>query len=411
MNAPDVQIYAYFDLSATGGSFLTLDNTGAKGKLNNAAAILAGDIATNIRGFANRVTIRRGSDSQLFSRTPAGTWSVQLNNEDRRFDPIYASSPYAGNIVPGKRVQIVAGGVVIADGSVEDWNYDYEPGGRSVAIMECADALTQLAAAEFDAWTTTASQTAGPRLTAALNRSEVNYTPNRDFDTGVSVLQGDSVTWGSNVLNYLQLVAASDLGWLYASRDGVLTFRDRHARLNATPAVAFADDGTGIRYQSIELAYGSEKLYNRVGIDREGGTKQTVDDTTSQNTYRVRSFTQTGLLLDSDAQALDMANYLLNIYSEPELRVSSLRVELAALNSTEQAAILALDITSLVQVTFTPNGVGSAVERTCIVEGITHDIVPGFHAVTLSLGDTDRRSTFVLDDTVFGTLTTNVLGF
>lgn len=411
MVAPATQVIAYFDLTAQGGDYLTLDSTADKGKLDNAAAILAGDVATEITDDVTRINIRRGRESQLFADMPAGRWQVQLNNEARDYDPIYASSPYVGNIVPGKRVQVIAAGVTICDGSVEDWNYDYEPGGRSVAIMDCADALAQLAAAEFDAWTTTAGQTAGPRITAVLNRSEVGYTLNRSIGTGVSTLQADNVSWGSNVLAYLNLVTASDLGWLYASRNGVLTFRDRHANLNATPALCFRDDGADLPYTSITISYGAEKLFNRVGIDREGGTVQTANDTTSQATYRVRSLTQTGLLLDSDAQSLAMANYLLGSYSEPELRISSLTVQLAVLTEPEQRQVLELDLTSLVCVTFTPNGTGDPIERNCIVEGISHDITPGSHVVTLSLGDVDRRSTMRLDDTVFGRLDYNVLAF
>ena len=411
MVAPTTKVYAFFDLSATGGSWLTLDSTANKGKLNNAAAKLAGDVATDVSDYVTSVTISRGRDSQLFADMPAGRWRVVLKNMDRRFDPIYASSPYVGNIVPGKRVQVVSGSVVIADGNVEDWNYDYEPGGASVAYMLCGDALSQLASAQFDGWFGTLGDTAGPRISDALDRTEVAFTLNRDIDTGVSTLQADTVDWGTNVLQYLNLVTNSDLGWLYASAGGSLTFRDRHFNLNATSAVAFDDVGTNLPYTGITVSYGSEKLYNRVGIERVGGVSQTVDDTTSQGTYRVRSLTQTGLLLEDDTQSADMATYLLGVYADPELRISSLTVQLAALTAPQQQQVLALDLISLVSVTFTPNSIGSAITRTCIVEGISHTISPSSHLVTLALGDTDRRATLRLNDAVFGKLNTNVLTF
>lgn len=411
MVAPSAQVFAYFTLTASGGDFLTLNSTAGKGKLDNAAAILAGDIATDITDDVVRVNIRRGRDSQLFADMPAGRWQVQLNNEERTYDPLYSASPYVGNILPGKRIRIDACGVTIADGSIEDWNYEYQAGGKSTAYADCADALAQLAAAEFGGWTATASETAGTRITTALDRSEVGYGLARDIGTGISTLQADVVNWGTNVLGYLNLVTQSDLGWLYASRTGVLTFRDRHTNLAADPALCFADDGTDIPYTALQVAYGSEKLYNRVGIERAGGTEQTANDTTSQAKYRVRSLTQSGLLLEDDTQALNMATFLAGAYSEPELRISSLTTELAILTEQEQRAVLSLDITSLVCVTFTPNDVGTAIERNCIVEGITHDITPGSHVVTLSLGDVDRRSTMRLDDTVFGRLDFNVLAF
>lgn len=411
MATPSTTVTAFFDLSATGGDFLTLNSTANKGKLDNAAAILAGDIGTDITADTMRVSVRRGRDSQLFTDIPAGRASVQLQNRTRTYDPNYASSPYAGNVRPGKRVSIASAGVSIFDGVIGDWNLEYDVGGQSLAFAECVDALGQLGRTEFDAWTATASQTAGPRITAALDRSEVAFTSNRSIDTGVSVLQGDSVSWGSNVLNYLQLVTRSDLGRFYASRTGVVTFRDRLDPLNVGIAVTFTDDGTGVPFQGIAMSYGSELLYNRVGIDREGGTLQTVSNAASQALYGASSLSETGLLLNSDTQSLDMANYLLGIYDEPELRVAELVVELAPLTSAQQVSVLSLDIASVISVTWTPNGVAPSLSRDCIVEGIAHDITPDSHTVTLSLGDADRRSFLQLDDAVFGRLDSNVLAF
>ena len=97
--------------------------------------------------------------------------------------------------------------------------------------------------------------------------------------------------------------------------------------------------------------------------------------------------------------------------THPELRISSLTVQLAALTAPQQQQVLALDLISLVSVTFTPNSIGSAITRTCIVEGISHTISPSSHLVTLALGDTDRRATLRLNDAVFGKLNTNVLTF
>ena len=410
MATPATTVTTFFDLSATGGDFFTLDDA-TKGELDNVTYLLAGDIATDITADAMRVSVRRGRDSQLFGDIPAGRASVQLQNRTRTYDPTYASSPYAGNVRPGKRVSIASAGVSIFDGVVNDWNLDYEVGGMSLAFAECVDALGQLGRMEFNAWTATASQTAGPRITDVLDRPEVAFTANRSIDTGVSVLQGDNVSWSSSVLNYLQLVTRSDLGRFYASRTGVVTFRDRLDPLNVGASVTFADDGTGVPFQGIAVEYGSELLYNRVGIDRENGTLQTVSDAASQALYGASSLSERGLLLDSDAQSLAMANYLLGIYAEPELRVAELVVELSLLTGTQQAEVLGIDIASVISVTWTPNGVAPAMSRSCIVEGIAHDITPDSHTVTLSLGDADRRSFLQLDDPVFGRLDSNVLAF
>jgi hypothetical protein len=436
MPAPTTTVTAFLELSATGGDFFILDDP-TKGELDNATFTLAGVVGlpTDITDRVNRVSITRGASSPLFSaRTPpAARWSVQLNNEDRQFDPSFPFG-FGSNVVPGRRIKVQSNGITIVDGQVEDWNYEYQPSGRSVAVIDASDSLASLAAIELDAFTATASQLPGARINAVLNRSEVAFTHNRNIDTGISTLQGDTVADGTNVLAYLQTVARSDYGTLFAGRDGRVTFKDRHSNAGLT-ALLFDDTGVGIGFQSIELQYGSELLFNRVVIERVGGTAQTKDDTTSQAAYRIRTLSQSGLLLSSDQLAEDLADFLVSTLAEPRIRVTSLTVELAALSQAQQDQVLALDLTSPVDVTFTPNGVGeptflvaendddlvteggvdlaadtadlpAPITRNCVVEGISHSISAGgtTHVVTLSLGDALFTSLFVLDDAEFGVL-------
>lgn len=442
MSAPTTTVTAYLELSATGGLFFTLDDA-VKGELDNATYTLAGlvGVPTDITNRVNRVSITRGANSPLFSaRTPpAARWTVQLNNEDRLFDPTFGFG-YGANVVPGRRIKVQSNGITIVDGQVEDWNFEYSPTGRSITVIDASDALAALAAMELDGFTAT-SQAPGARINAVLNRTEVAFTSNRNIDTGVDTLQADVVASNTNVLAYVQLVAKSDYGTLFAGRDGRITFKDRHSNAGLT-AIGFADDGTGIPFQSISISYGSELLYNRVSITRAGGTEQVKDNATSQDAYRVRSLSQTGLLLNTDGQAEDLAEFLVSVLAEPQLRVTSLTVELGALTQAQQDQILALDITSPVNVTFTPNRVGeptlleteagdglvtedgtdleseasdlpAPISRSCIVEGISHSITAGgtSHVVTLSLGDALFTSLFILDDAEFGVLDDDVLAF
>ena len=441
MSAPSTTVTAFFELSATGGSFFTLDDP-VRGELDGATYTLAGvvGVPVDITDDVRNVSITRGSTSTLFSaRTPpAGRWAVVLNNHDRRFDPTFIGSDFYGNIVPLRRVTIASNGLTQADGNIEDWNFSYQPDGQSLATMDGSDALATLAAMELAAFTATASELPGARIDAVLDRSEIAFTSNRDIDTGVSTLQGDSVNANTNALQYLQTVAVSDWGTVFAARDGRITFRDRHSNAGKTP-ILFDDAGAGIKFQAIELNYGTELLYNRVIIERTGGSAQTAQDATSQTSYRVRTLSQSGLLMSSDALALDLATYLVNVYKQPQLRVASLTVELAGLTASQQNSVLSLDLTSLVDVSWTPNQLGaptylvdessnqlvteggdklvsgervaSPIARSCVVEGIQHQIGPDSHTVTLHLGDASFTSSFILDDAEFGVLDDDVLAF
>jgi hypothetical protein len=410
MPAPDITVIIYFDFPFAPTAF-TLDDP-LRGVLDNATYKLYASTPTDVTSYATSAVVRRGSDSQLIPTVNVGSATVQLNNETRLFDPTYAAGPYYGNIIPGRRVTIASGGVTIFDGRIEDWDYTYDVNGRSVAVIECVDGLGVLGRQDMDAFVAVAGQTVGPRLTAVLDRAEVQWSAARSLDTGISTLQGDSVTFGTNVLNYLQSVVASEIaGWLYVDRTGILTFRSRHARLNSTAAVAFGGSA-GIATNAIQTSYGSELLFNRVSVGIAGGGTATVLAIDSQYSYGIRAYSAPSTLLADTTQATNAAGYLAGIYAQPEFRVASIAVELAALTSAQQSQVLALDISSVVSVEFTPNGLGTAITRDCIVSGISHDrLVTGSHLVTLSLGDADRRSVMQLDDSIFGVLDFNVLAF
>ena len=426
-------IRAYFDLTALGGDFFTLDDP-VKGVLDG-PYVLAGPIGTDLSEYAETVTIHRGRHNAL-DEIETGVATITLDNTERTFDPLHGGSPFAGSILPGKRMAVEVDGITIFDGNIDDWDLEYRAGSTPTATAIVFDALGTLAAKEFDEWTTTAEQTAGPRLVDILNRSEVAFPGGaRDIDTGISTLQSDLVTWGSNVLNYAQLVAKSDLGRLFASRTGVLTFRDRHATIDARAGVVLSD-GTfdtlnlvtdeagaivtdeagnritpyssvvvvGAEFDAVDLQYGGEQLYNRVGVDRTGGVKQTVTDTVSAAAYGTRSLSLSELLLDSDSQSADMAHFLLSLYAAPEVRVSSVTVNLIPLSGVARAGLLGLELGDLVRFVFTPNQVGAPIDAYHVVEGIEHQISKWAHMTTFRLSEATQRSVFILDDPIFGVL-------
>lgn len=409
MVAPTPTVTAYWELTGATTAFVLDDPV--RGVLDSATYVLGGDVATDISELVRSVTIRRGRQRAIEEIT-VGVANVVANNHQRQLDPEYSSGTYYGNIRPGKRFTVSAtpdGGIPIPvfDGRVDDWDFLYPVDMDSIAQFDIVDGLAMLGAAEFDEWTTTAGQTPGVRLEAILDRPEVQFPASRNIDVGTSTLQADLVSWGSNVLNYCQLVAQADLGQLFAARDGVLTFFGRNRVVTGVGAPEFRDDGVGIVYQGVQLDYGTEQLFNRVSVDADGFTKQTVIDQDSIDLYGVRSLSIPRLPLDSEAQALDLANFLLSLYKLPVTRFESVTVTLHDKTAAEQATILAVDIGSVVRVVYTPNGVGDPIDKYCLVEGVSHTISPSFHEMTFSLSnlaDGFSGQPFVLDDSEFGLL-------
>jgi hypothetical protein len=395
----------------TGLGFLTLDDPVAG--LLDSDYVLAGDIAQDITSYVQSISLNRGRSAQILSDIPAGRWTVRLHNESGIFDPFNPDSPYAGNLVPGKRVQILTDDVVIAEGFIEDWDLFWSVNGKADAQFDCTDALAALAGITLDDWSPT-SQLSGARIAAILDRPEVDWNAGRDIDTGAVTLQADTVTAGTNALNYAQLVARTEGGKLYATRLGDIRFQDRAETLAEPGPVAFRDDGTGTPYRRIQVTYGSEQLFNVIELQRIGGTLQTATDPTSVDRYRRRTFTASGLLHNTDESALDSANWLLTYYSSPVIRFSSITVDLAddRITPAMRADIVGLDIGDAVTVEFQPTSTATPIERWAAIEGVDHSIEPDRHTITLHLGYTIESGTFLLlDDDVFGLLDNNVLGF
>jgi hypothetical protein len=412
MTAVTPTVEVYFDLSETGGDFFTFDDP-VKGEFDDTTYLFAGDIATDITAHTYAISIKRGRSREL-DEIEAGTCAVGLRNYDGTFLPttLDAAATYADNIRPGKRVRVSVDGISLFDGIIDDWEYQYDNDGRVDASFAASDALASLARKSFDEWTATAGQTAGPRLTAILNRPEVSFPANRSLDTGSSTLIADLITWGSNALNYAQLVVKSEAGRLFVDADGVLTFKERLALVNPTVAATFADDGTGIGFSGVAVDSSSTLLANRVGVDREGGTLQTSENAASIALYGVRQFSLSGLLIDSDTQSSDMADFLSNIYGEPQTRIGALTVYLDALSGAERASVLGLDLADVVSVVWTPTGASGAMTQNSVVEGVSHETTfDGLHVVTLSLSPVQQSEALIFDDAVFGVFDSGVFAY
>jgi hypothetical protein len=414
-------VTAYFTISGSTTVF-TLDDP-VKGLLDSATYLLGGDVATDVSDGVLSVRIDRGRE-RFLDEMMAGVAQVSANNYTRIWDPLYSAGVYFGNIRPGKRVTFATNGITIFDGLIDDLNYQYPIEGNSTVEFDAADALATLGSGEFDEWVTTPGQSPAQRLTSICTRPEVNLTTARYFDDGGSstTLQGNTYSWGTNVLNSAQVVAKCDLGQFFASRDGVLTYYSKSRNYTAVGQPVFTDnlttDPTSIPYSAVDLDFGTELLYNRVSVDPYGMTRQTVTDPTSVTTFnKVWSLSLSALPLADETQAYALASYILNLYSNPATRISSITVDLHALEPTDQGKVLSLDIGSVTRVKYTPNKVGAAVDQFVLIEGVSHLIGAGgtFHSVTFKftkLNDGYSGSPFILDDPVNGLLDgANVLVF
>jgi hypothetical protein len=411
MTIPYVSVTCWFGNTTTGASVFTLDDP-VRGVLDSATYLLSGDAGTDLTSYCNSFSVQRGKTSPLFGNIDPAAGSFQLNNETRLFDPLYAAGALYGSFKPGKRVMVQVAGVTVFDGRVSDWTNSYEVSGRSVTVGRVEDLLGSLGRQLFADWTPTDNQLSGARVTEVLNRPEVLGSASRDIATGRSSLQGEPIALNTNVLNYLQTVANTEQGLFFCSREGVLTFRGRNSVGAVSSSVTFSDAGP-LYYHEIEIEQTGDTYYTRVTVEAVNIPASTVTAAAATQDG-VRAFSISGLLQDSQQQVIDMTTFLGATYSVPDPSISSLTVEL----STEQypgllaLGVLAIELGTTIQVSFTPNGVGAAISQRLIVDGIRYDITPQSCRVHFTLSDASGRTMFTLDSTEFGVLDgSSLLGY
>ena len=376
------------------------------GVLDNTTYTLGGVSFVDIADSMVSASIARGKNRDL-DRYASGKFNVLLNNEDRRFDPNYSAGPLFGNIIPRREIRISKDGVRVFTGIIEDWNFDYAPAGSSRAEIVAVDEFTNLART-FTTPGTATPQKSGERVAAILDSSLVDWPADRrDIDTGVSQLGADTIE-GGDALDYLQKVTASEQGALFISKSGDLQFR---SRLDFTPTstsvTEFADDGTGIPYSRVNVNFGTELLLNTVSIEALPGTATSQNDR-SRISYGIIS-ENISTLLETTEQAQGLADWLVEKYADPEYRFSGIELSLDKLTLGERASVLALELGSVIKITFTPNSLGDAVVSFGQVIRLDHEIGRTTHDMVIGVAAIEKTF-LVLDDALFGTMdTTNVL--
>jgi hypothetical protein len=391
--------------SPAGALRFTLDDS-LRGALDNTEYPLGGDsVFVDVTDRVRRFSLSRGRSS-LFSSFPAGQLNVEFNNHDRAFDPLYASSPFAGDIVPRREIRATTGSAVVYSGWIDDWNFSYLPDGDSVAEAIAYDAISILSGQTLAAGTPV-TELSGARVEDVLD--QIAWSPTlRNIDAGQATLGTAAIQADTNAMSYLQQIASSEVGLVFVGKDGALNFIDRAQGPTSASLVTFG--GTGIPFQSLEVIYGSDNLYNSVSLGRTGGGTATATDLDSVADYGLRTLSQNDLLLSTDLALVDTALALVQRYSQPEYLFNSLEIALHKLSSAQQAQILGMEIGSIGEVIFTPNGIGDPIERYVQVISINHTVNPDSHYVEFGFQSVETAY-LVLNDAEFGKLDTYSLSW
>jgi hypothetical protein len=415
MPAPAVKVELGADLGQRDLTRFVLDDA-VKGVLDNTEFTLGGDRFFDITDRLLSATTQRGKSTAL-DRIDAGNSNIILDNFDRLFDPLYVDGTFFSQLIPGKEVRISCNGLPVIHAFVDDIDIAYEPGNRSVVSIQAVDGLSTLTINNLPEVFPDV-ELSGARVERILDLPEVAWpTDKREIDTGNSFMSDTDISEGTQAVSYLQLVATSEAGEVFVSKDNKFVFKAR----NSPPGVIdliFTDEAsiegfTVIPFAELGVVYGSEELYNRIVLSNDFPLfpdEATAEDAESQVLYGPRSYTVNGLLNNEVSDLQFLADFLLARFKEPQYRFSSLSVVMDILSESQQNEVLDLEIGDIVQVKFTPSGIPPAIEQFVRVIGISHDWANNEKRINLALERLDF-SLFILDDPTLGILDEDRLSF
>lgn len=400
----------------------TLDDA-VYGVLDGAGVLDGNLLGIDVTEYIMSVEISRGRSSEL-DAFQAGTCSITLLNNDRRFDPINTSSPYwdattgRSGVQPRRDVVVYSDNEAIFHGAITDISIDYN-GDLSTATFQCADDFSILSNSSINTAFTPPVEVAGVRVASILDLPEVNYpVADRDISLAGKDMGDYAISAPTTVLPYLQLVATADNAFLFMSRDGKLTYTAPASPIwNYDVQAEFYDDvnplpAGGINYTSIRTITDQTFLYNQVVVSTQVSAETTFDDTTSQAAFGISSLDRTGLLLDQESDALALGLELVTRYAYPVYRFDDMQFVVNGLPTASRQNLNTLELVDGIEVVRTfATGTPSTVTNYYQVERIQHRITPTDHQVTIGLGDLKTVVyEFILDDPVFGILdSTNAL--
>ena len=254
-------------------------------------------------------------------------------------------------------------------------------------------------AALYNSWrNASAGESSGARAQRVLNW--IGYTGAMAIDAGSTSNMGPaSDLTGATGLDALNAIALTENGNLYVSSSGALTFTARSRRYNQTVPVCILGEnvaGGEWPYESASMDYDPTHLFNDIQVTQYS-TSQVAEsiDATSEASYLQRVLERT-TNQGSFTETVDAANYLLQQYKSPRMRISDVTLHPAAVPGL-WAVCMALEIGTRIRIMRRPPS-APAIAVDCFVESITWDVDPdtGDALVHLQCSPADRSAYWTL---------------
>lgn len=340
------------------------------------------DLTPDVR----QITINRGYSPQR-ATYEAGSAVVRVLDPNSYFNPQNASSPYYGYLVPLRKLRVSATTGTdqhfLFSGYTTEYRYTY-PQGQETGYVDiyCSDAfrLFQLAQVETVA-DSGAGQSTGTRIGKILD--QINFPANmRTLATGDSNCQADPATLRTS-LGALKNVEFSEQGAFFINGSGTAIFKDRSDVISSIAATPIEfNQSTGIPYKNLVFAFDDKLIINQASMTRVGGTQQFAENVASAERYFPHSYSQDNLVIDTDANALNIARTYVATRAETTIRIDAMTVDLLD-PAVPTNTMIGLDYFTNCHIENNQPD-GSTIVKTLQVQGLAWDITPNRMQVTVT---------------------------
>ena len=360
------------------------------------------DLTPSVRS----ITIDNGRNIQS-DTYQAGTAVIRVYDSDGSWNPQNPSSIYYPYLVPLRKIRVSATTATAQEflfsGYTTEYRYYYDQA-ENVGYVDiyAADAFRLLNLAQV---TTVADSGAGQATGTRIDKilDEVDFPASmRTISTGNSLCQADPGTLRTS-LSAIQNAEFSEQGAFYFDGSGTAIFKSRNqvaSSISGTP-IEFNQTG-GIPYKNLVFAFDDKLIINTASMQRIGGTAQVYQNAASVAKYFPHQYSAQELVIDTDANALNIAATYVTTRAETVIRIDAMTVDLLD-PAVPTDTMIGLDYFTNVRISnIQPDG--STIVKTLQVQGLKWEISPNAMQVTVTTLET------LVDNFIVGSSERGIIG-
>jgi hypothetical protein len=360
------------------------------------------DLTPSVRS----ITIENGRNIQS-DTYQAGTAVIRVYDSDGSWNPQNTSSIYYPFLVPLRKIRVSATTATAQEflfsGYTTEYRYYYDQA-ENVGYVDiyAADAFRLLNLAQVTTVTDSgAGQATGTRIGKILD--EIDFPANmRTISTGQSLCQADPGTLRT-ALSAISNVEFSEQGAFYFDGSGTAIFKSRNevqASISGTP-IDFNQTGD-IPYKNLVFAFDDKLIINTASIQRIGGTAQVYQNADSVTKYFPHQYSAQDLVIDTDANALNIAATFVATHAETTIRIDAMTVDLLD-TAVPTDTMIGLDYFTNVRISnIQPDG--STIVKTLQVQGLRWEISPNSMQCTVTTLEP------IVDGIIIGSAERSIIG-